>query len=131
MPLTSDHFDAKVESSLRRDLPIITTPHAKSHLTSKKSESEGKGEAFTAVTELDFFESTMVRVEGAAGGDGGGGRAAMKVTGMPGKHVPPGVLGTMNDLLQAVPPTNGWMIELGEEAVKEGGSGGEFKCGYR
>lgn len=27
---------------------------------------------------------------------------AIKVTGMPGKHVPPGVLGAMNDFLQAV-----------------------------
>lgn len=28
--------------------------------------------------------------------------AAVKVTGMPGKHVPPGVLGTLNDLVEAV-----------------------------
>lgn len=29
-------------------------------------------------------------------------KPAMKVTAMPGKHVPPGVLGTMNDLVGAV-----------------------------
>lgn len=121
----ADHFDQKVEASLRRDLPIITTPHAKEHLTSKKGED---GEAFTAVHDLDFFEDMLVDVEG---GDGKGAKKqpAIKVTGMPGKHVPPGVLGTLNDLMNAVPPTNGWMIELGyknEEAEKE-----QFKCGYR
>ncbi|KAL8771060.1 MAG: hypothetical protein Q9209_003479 [Squamulea sp. 1 TL-2023] len=104
-----DHFDAHVEASLRRDLPIITTPHAKSHLTSK-----GEGEAFTAVHELDFFEDMLVDIEGSEGKS-----PAIKVTGMPGKHVPPGVLGTLNDLVNAVPPTNGWMIELGHK------SGGE------
>lgn len=30
------------------------------------------------------------------------GKPAIKVTGMPGKHVPPGVLGTLNDLVNAV-----------------------------
>ncbi|KAL8825719.1 MAG: hypothetical protein Q9170_007684 [Blastenia crenularia] len=63
----------------------------------------------------------MVDIEGE-----GKGKAAIKVTGMPGKHVPPGVLGTLNDLISAVPPTNGWMIELGYK--KEGT---EFSCGYR
>ncbi|KAL8678890.1 MAG: hypothetical protein Q9186_004784 [Xanthomendoza sp. 1 TL-2023] len=115
---TSDHFDAKVESSLRRDLPIITTPHAKAHLTSK-----GEGEAFTAVHDLDFFQDMLVGIEG---GEGKEKKPAIKVTGMPGKHVPPGVLGTLNDLVNAVPPTNGWMIELGYE-----GGGDDFKCGYR
>lgn len=32
---------------------------------------------------------------------------------MPGKHVPPGPLAVANDILKAVPPTNGWMVELG------------------
>ncbi|KAL8971038.1 MAG: hypothetical protein Q9197_003486 [Variospora fuerteventurae] len=107
-----DHFDRKVEESLRRDLPIITTPHAKEHLAGK-----GQGEAFTAVYDLDFFEDAMVNVEGA--------KAAIKVTGMPGKHVPPGVMGTLNDMVGAVPPTNGWMMELGYK------DGDDFKCGYR
>ncbi|KAI4128023.1 MAG: hypothetical protein LQ338_002914 [Usnochroma carphineum] len=87
-----DHFDKQVEASLRRDLPIITTPHAKGHLTSK-----GEGVSFTAVHDLDFFEEMLVDVEGS-----GKGRPAIKVTGMPGKHVPPGVLGTLNDLINAV-----------------------------
>jgi len=45
----ADHFDQEVEQSLRRDLPIITTPHAKQHLTSK-----GDSESFTSVHALDF-----------------------------------------------------------------------------
>lgn len=90
-PPTSDHFDAQVESSLRRSLPIITTPHAKSHLASK-----GAGEAFTAVYDLDFFDDILVDIAGSTK------KAAVKVTGMPGKHVPPGVLGTLNDLVEAV-----------------------------
>ncbi|KAL9066230.1 MAG: hypothetical protein Q9161_007687 [Pseudevernia consocians] len=96
-----------VEASLRRDLPIITTPHAKSHLASA---SKDPAEAFTAVHDLDFFDECLVDI---AGSDN---RAAIKVTGMPGKHVPPGpggVAGKMNDLLGAVPPTNGWMLQLG------------------
>ncbi|KAL8661487.1 MAG: hypothetical protein Q9202_005552 [Teloschistes flavicans] len=114
-----DHFDQKVEESLRRDLPIITTPHAKEHLTGK-----GGNEAFTAVHDLDFFQDMLVDIAGAS--DAGTGKPAIKVTGMPGKHVPPGVLGTLNDLVKAVPPTNGWMLELGYKSGEE-----DFQCGYR
>ena len=90
--LFRDHFDQKVEESLRRDLPIITTPHAKEHLGSKED-----AEAFTAVHALDFFQSMLIDVK-----SDGPSKPAIKITGMPGKHVPPGVLGTMNDFLQAV-----------------------------
>lgn len=48
---------------------------------------------------------------------------------MPGKHVPPGPAGALekvNELIKVIPPTNGWMVELGEER-----GGGEFFCGYR
>ena len=76
------------------------------------------------MTALDFWESATVRIEGE---QGQGTAAGIQVTGMPGKHVPPGVLGTLNDLVQAVPPTNGWMIELGAE----GQDGSSFQCGYR
>ena len=31
---------------------------------------------------------------------------------MPGKHVPPGLTEMVNNALGAVPPTNGWMLEL-------------------
>jgi len=109
----ADHFDEKVESSLRRDLPIVTTPHAKHHLHENKSDDE----KFTDVYDLDFFESCLVSVppekSGAASNSETSKIPAIKVTGMPGKHVPDGALSVANDLLAAVPPTNGWMVELG------------------
>lgn len=106
----ADHFDEKVESTLRRDLPIITTPHAKSHLHENKPAEE----SFTQVFDLDFFESCLVSISQQTNGSVSEGRVpAVKVTGMPGKHVPDGALSVANDLLAAVPPTNGWMVELG------------------
>ncbi|KAL8923120.1 MAG: hypothetical protein Q9208_004804 [Pyrenodesmia sp. 3 TL-2023] len=95
-PTKRDHFDQEVEESLRRDLPIITTPHAKKHLANK-----GDGEAFTAVHDLDFFEDLLVDVEGGRE-EGRGQGPKIKVTGMPGKHVGDGVMGTLNDLVGAV-----------------------------
>jgi len=118
----ADHFDEMVENSLRRDLPIITTPHAKECLVDKKEGSE----KFTAVTDLDFWDSCLVRTESVDYADK---RAAIKVTGMPGKHVPPGPLSAANDLIKAVPPTNGWMVELGYIARGQGDE--TFKNGYR
>ena len=118
----ADHFDEKVEESLRRSLPIITTPHAKEHLTSKGDES------FSQVYDLDTYQNMFVNIKGASSGTRDR-TAAMRVTAMPGKHVPPGLLSTANDLLGAVPPTNGWMVELG---YKQGGQGTEeFTNGYR
>jgi hypothetical protein len=117
-----DHFDRKVEESLRRDLPIITTPHARQCLHDAK---EGD-EKFTNVHDLDFFNSMFVNVK--TDDQGAGAKPQIKVTGMPGKHVPPGPLSALNDLLKAVPPTNGWMVELGYgPSDNEDG----FKCGYR
>lgn len=106
----ADHFDEKVEASLRRSLPIITTPHAKEHLAGK-----GEGEAFSEVYALDHFDSMYVDIKqsGTTTTETKKKVPAIKVTGMPGKHVPPGPLAVMNDLLGAVPPTNGWMVELG------------------
>ena len=117
-----DHFDRVVEEKLRRDLPIVTTPHAAECLVEKK----GDGERFTNVSRVDHWESLVVEVEGEADREEGGGkedaaaaaaaaaaRPMIRVTGMPGKHVPPGPLAIANDLLGAVPPTNGWMLELG------------------
>lgn len=49
-----DHFDRLAEDKLKRDLPIITTPHAHSCLTAKGEES------FTSVHALDFFESLQM-----------------------------------------------------------------------
>ncbi|KAK3317918.1 beta-lactamase superfamily domain-containing protein [Apodospora peruviana] len=100
-----DHFDRKVEESLNRAFPIVTTPHAKKALTSKE-------DPFQAVYDLDFFQGLVMSAPPASGSRGWK-RPAIKVTGMPGKHVPPGPLSTLNDLLGAVPPTNGWVLELG------------------
>lgn len=38
-------------------------------------------------------------------------------------------MGKMNDLLAAVPPTNGWMLELGYKDLN--GSDESFRSGYR
>ena len=61
-------------------------------------------EAFTAVHDLDFFDDILVDID-VVKGDQGGRKPALKVTGMPGKHVPPGpgnVMGKLNDYLAAV-----------------------------
>jgi hypothetical protein len=67
-------------------LPIITTEHAKSHLANKEG-----GEAFTDVYELDAFKSMMIDIKRGGKGDVLGQNVgkvpAIKVNGMPGKHV--------------------------------------------
>nr|OQO24538.1 hypothetical protein B0A51_06787 [Rachicladosporium sp. CCFEE 5018] len=115
----ADHFDAKVEASLRRDLPIVTTPHAKECLVEKKEATE----QFTQVYDLDHWETSLITLPSA---DADKSTPTIRVTGMPGKHVPPGLLSQANDLLGAVPPTNGWMLELGASP-----STGDFRSGYR
>ncbi|KAK7970765.1 beta-lactamase-like protein [Apiospora saccharicola] len=113
----ADHFDQKVEASLNRLFPIITTPHAKKCLTSLKDEPFGR------VTELDFFESVMLHT---------GLKPVIRVTGTPGKHVPPGALAAANEFLQAVPPINGWLVELGYAYDAASGADAEaIKTGYR
>ncbi|PLN76235.1 beta-lactamase-like protein [Aspergillus taichungensis] len=115
-----DHFDQVVEASLRRDLPIITTPHAKSHLTRKGADS------FTDVSALDPFESQMIHIKNTLGPR----PSRLRVTGMPGKHVPESsVVEYLNATAHAIPPTNGWMLELGTEGSNEDETG--FVCGYR
>ncbi|KAF8148652.1 beta-lactamase-like protein [Crassisporium funariophilum] len=127
----ADHFDEKVESTLRRDIPIITTPHAHTCLVDQKPRSE----AFTAVHALDHWESGLLTIpppslsESPASSNDLSGRPAVRVTAMPGKHVPPGplhILEKINDLLGAVPPVNGWMLELGSPTTNE-----NFDVGYR
>ncbi|KAJ9270419.1 hypothetical protein DTO212C5_3450 [Paecilomyces variotii] len=114
-----DHFDQKVEASLRRDLPIITTPHAKSHLTSK-----GPEDSFTDVFELDVFQQMLIDINNE-----GKQHPRIRVTAMPGKHVPTKLLQTLNDIAQAIPPTNGWMVELGYG--QPGATNPDFETGYR
>ena len=85
-----------MEASLRRDLPIITTPHAKDHLTSK-----GAQDSFSDVHALDFFEQMIVDVSSSTSSENDK-KPQIRVTGMPGKHVPTKPLQILNDLLQAV-----------------------------
>lgn len=93
-----DHFDQSVEASLRRDLPIITTPHAKDQLTSK-----GAQESFSNVHALDFFEQMFVDISSRTSSNQDK-TPRVRVTGMPGKHVPTKPLQKLNNLLQAVCP---------------------------
>ena len=76
------HHNQEVEASLRRDIPVITTPHAKEHLTSK-----ALNETYKKVHALDFFESMLVGIAQAGDAEK---KPAFKVTSIPGKHVPPG-----------------------------------------
>jgi hypothetical protein len=92
--LASDHFDQEVEASLRRDLPIVTTPHAKDTLTSKGAE-----DSFNQVYDLGFFEFMMVNVSSPGTSSK---VPQMKVTGMPGKYVRTGFVEAANDLVQVV-----------------------------
>ena len=121
----ADHFDEVVERSLRRDLPIITTPHAHDHLTNKGDES------FTQVHALDFWQSLKVDFTTGSTTANANIRPQIQVTGMPGTHVPPGPLSIANDILAAVPPTNGWMLELGHTDTGNSESNNNFKSGYR
>ncbi|KAI0483101.1 Metallo-hydrolase/oxidoreductase [Xylariaceae sp. FL0804] len=118
-----DHFDKLVEKSLNRQFDIISTPHAKDCLTS----SQNKKDPFKAVHALDFFESMMLHINNS-----GKHASVIKVTGMPGKHVPPGPLAVANDLLGAVPPTNGWLLEFGRTTGAPTGADSEgLDTGYR
>ncbi|KAI5459703.1 beta-lactamase superfamily domain-containing protein [Mariannaea sp. PMI_226] len=113
-----DHFDKLVEESLNRDFLIITTPHAKKCLTSKD-------DPFRNVIALDFFDNINIQKRRDSGHIL---QPFINITGMPGKHVPPGALNVLNEIIQAVPPTNGWMLEFGYQD-KEPGSASHV--GYR
>lgn len=142
-----DHFDRDVERRLSRDLPIVTTPHARACL---EAVPDADGGPFRCVRALDPFEGILMPVMNERGPAAAASsesawperKPAVRVTGMPGKHVPPGMLDKVNDLLGAVPPTNGWLVELGwmttattktttaEEETPEHGEE-KFETGYR
>lgn len=67
----------------------------------------------TNVHALDFWDSVVLDVDQINKTPSDGHKPSIKITGMPGKYIPPGPLSVANDLLGAVPPTNGWMVELG------------------
>ncbi|OOQ87037.1 hypothetical protein PEBR_19091 [Penicillium brasilianum] len=115
-----DHFDQKVKTSLRRDIPIVTSPHARVQLTNQEHES------FTNVSALAPFETGLVEI----GGTGGPKRPLLRITGLPGKHVPStAVAGLLNKMANAIPPTTGWILELGTSADTHDPT--EFTPGYR
>lgn len=118
----ADHFDQEVEQALRRDLPIVTTPHATQHPTSR-----GGSESFTSFHALDVWEALFIGFENKQPTGEGVKSPSITVTGMPGEHVTDRILGTANDLLNDVPPTNGWVIERGEEYKFET-KGGKPRC---
>lgn len=120
-----------MESDLSRDVPIITTPHAKACLTTVEDGGKKDSEGFNRVWGLEFWDGVVMPVErgetGETGEGGGEGKkTGVRVTAMPGKHVPNGVLGKANELLGMVPPTNGWLVELGWTEDEK-----EFETGYR
>lgn len=92
------HFDRAVERDLRRSIPIITTAHAKAHLTSK----DGEGEAFTAVYTLDTYQSTMLEIMRNLRSHLQTRTPAIKVTAMPAKHVSSQLAASLNFFIQAV-----------------------------
>ncbi|KAL4794753.1 hypothetical protein BDV19DRAFT_389888 [Aspergillus venezuelensis] len=113
-----DHFGREVEASLRRDLPIVTTSHAKSILTPKGMDS------FTNVHNVEPSHQMMINIASKATDQNVPG---LRVTGMPGKHVPLGKpMEMFNDIFGAFPPINGWMLECAY-----GQSSDDFNVGYR
>jgi L-ascorbate metabolism protein UlaG (beta-lactamase superfamily) len=81
-----DHFDDRAARELRKDVPILTTPHAAGKLTKQ---------GFTNPRPLETWEWQSLRR----------GDLELRVTSMPGRHGPP--------LAAAlVPPVMGSMLEL-------------------
>lgn len=74
------------------------------------------------------WEEERVLISSSSATDSKAKKPSVKVTGMPGKHVPPGPLSIANDILKAVPPTNGWMVELG---YSSSAADDDFENGYR
>lgn len=106
-----DHFDKFVEAALNRSIPIISTEHAKSNLTAVANEHGGP---FDNVTQLDFFDQIRVHTGSDSGKDQPKNQGSLiSITAMPGSHVAPGPMALANSILQAIPPTNGWLIEFG------------------
>ncbi|KAF8586116.1 Metallo-hydrolase/oxidoreductase [Ramaria rubella] len=120
----ADHFDQLVEESLRRDLPIVTTPHAHDALTKKLKPPQ----RFTAVTPLKVWDSALVHIRPSSLTNASETHKCIRITATPGKHMPMGPLRALevaNKVISAIPPTNGYIVELGEE--KEG----KMDVGYR
>lgn len=83
--LHGDHWDEVADAKLRRDLPVLTTPHAAAELRRR-----GFGRAHG----LETWESALLRKRGAV----------LRITSLPARHGPPVVH-------RALPPTMGSMLE--------------------
>ncbi|CED82252.1 Predicted Zn-dependent hydrolase (beta-lactamase superfamily) [Phaffia rhodozyma] len=97
-----DHFDTLVQSALRKDLPIISTPHAVESL---------KALGFTNLTALDTWDELMI-VPTHVSSSSSSSQPSIRLVSTPGEHVSGPVVSTLNDIIGAVPPTSGWILEL-------------------
>lgn len=89
----ADHFDQHVENSLRRDIPIISTPEARSILGSKE-------DPFTSLYDLDPGRRLIVNLKCDLPGPE---KPGMVIVGTPAKHVPESrPLEMLNDFVGAV-----------------------------
>jgi len=91
--LHEDHFDVVVADKLRRSIPIVSTSHATKRLADQ---------GYTDLIPLETWESVTVHK---------GGKNKLRITAMPGKHTL-GVFDTLNEVLQAIPPVMGSLIEV-------------------
>lgn len=93
--LHGDHFDDLVAERLRRNIPIISTPHACENL-----EPQG----FTSLYPLQTWEKITIQK----------GEDSITITSMPGKHTL-GVIESADSVLHAIPPVMGSLIEFKRE----------------
>jgi L-ascorbate metabolism protein UlaG (beta-lactamase superfamily) len=104
--LHGDHFDDDVARMLRRDIPIVTTPSAAAALASMTGDNGLSG--FTNTLGLETWDAVRVQKAGV--------ERPVMITSMPGKHTI-GVFDKVNELLNAIPPVMGSLVEF----EKEGG----------
>ncbi|KAI0064235.1 Metallo-hydrolase/oxidoreductase [Artomyces pyxidatus] len=90
--LHADHFDDLVAAHLRRNIPIISNPHAVAGLAEQ---------GFTSLAALNTWDAVLVRNEVGA---------VCRITSMPGKHT----LGEHphGSVLETIPPVMGSLIEI-------------------
>lgn len=96
----ADHFDQHVEESLRRDIPIISTPEARSIL--------GSGEdPFTNLYDLDARRRLIVNLKCDLPGPE---KPGMVIVATPAKHVPESrPVQMLNDFIGAVCMNNSYV----------------------
>lgn len=90
--LHADHFDDLVAERLRRDIPIISTPHACENL---------KQQGFVSLYPLQTWEKITIHKD----------EESITITSMPGKHTL-GVIDSINSVLHAIPPVMGSLVEF-------------------